>query len=155
MIPKISNEELLRNIEARFMGEKMQASPEYKKIYTFYEDILRQAPKGRWAYDEAFESKLRLVINEISQAEKKLVCFYLTHGAYEQLKDAIQILEQDFSAQANSLEGGDVSWGCYDRENWLNSLTFVNKIATILGIKIVDNLNKEEAEDEENYDDEE
>ena len=149
---KVSNEELLRRIEYRMMGDKMTHSPDYAKVKEFYDEILKNAPKHNWAYDESLEVKLRLVIEEINRAESKTIGIYLSHGQYEQLVSSIQTLEYDMAAQANSLTGGDVSWDCYDRDNWINSYMFCHKIANILGVKIDDSLEKEEIE-EENFDD--
>lgn len=145
---KVSNEEYLRRIEYRMMGGKMLNSPDYSKVKDFYDEVLKNAPKHSWAFDEGLNSKLRLVIEEINHAESKVVAFYLTQGQAEQLKDAIQTLEADMSAQANALTGGDVSWDCYDRGNWINSYAFCHKIANLLGIKIDDSLDREEEEEE-------
>lgn len=149
---EVNNELLITHLEVKFLGEKLLNSPKYKEINDFYMNILKAVPRG-YNFKECkdLNTKLLEVVKMVNEAEKAMVTITMTIGEFEQLKSAIETLEYDMASQYNALSGGDISWDCYDQDNWDNSHTFCMKIANLLKIEIESNIEVEElAHDESN-----
>lgn len=144
-----NNSHLVTVLEAKLLGDKMLNSPHYQAVNARYQEALRIAPLTDWKVCPELKQRLEEVLAMVRLAEAEMVTITMTKAQHKELIEALDGLECDMSSQANSLEGGDVSWDCYDRDNWINDHALVMKAVGILKLDIKSSLSEDEETDEE------